>query len=124
MTPFFDKIYNLIAESQKIILEKNDLKYAETLDLSRIKDFLFKNSNTPFVQSFYSEVVKDWNRYHLMPKFTLIERTKKSQHRVWSFEFGTKREGYRGFGIQQERNFVVLAIFSNHRDYDKAIMKL
>lgn len=124
MTPFFDKIYQQITESQETICEKNDLKYAEVLDVSRINDLLIKNSTTPFVQSFNNEVVKDWNRFHLLPKFTLINRTKKSQNRIWSFEFGTKREGYRGFGIQEGRTFTVIAIFSNHRDYDKAIMKL
>lgn len=124
MTTLFDSCYKNILHDLNFLLEKNDLRYAQTLDVSRVQNIIAKFAHTPFVQTFLKEVQQNWNQYHLLPKFTMINRTKQSSNRIWSFEFGTKRDGYRGFGIQQKDTFFVTDLFSNHRDYDKAVMKL
>ena len=123
MTTTFDFFVNTILENNSFLLEKTDLKYASTLDISSVQDLISKNSTTPFIKTFLGEVVENWNQYHLTPKFTMINRTKRGD-RMWSFEFGTKRDGFRGFGFQKGPVFYVTDLFSNHRDYDKALMKL
>lgn len=123
MTNLFDSFVETILENSRVVLEKTDLRYASNLDISAVQDLISKNSTNPFVQTFSNEVVANWNQYHTTPKFTMINRTKRGD-RMWSFEFGTKRDGYRGFGFQKGPTFYVTDLFSNHRDYDKALMKL
>lgn len=124
MTNSFDSICESILENLHIIHEKNDLRYATNLDISNVENLIKKYSTTPFIQTFLKEVYQNWNSYHLAPKFTMINRTKKSTNRSWSFEFGTRKDGYRGLGYQERDVFYVTDLFSNHREYDKAIMRL
>lgn len=124
MTNSFDSICESILENLYIIHEKNDLRYATNLDISNVENLINKYSTTPFIQTFLKEVYQNWNSYHLAPKFTMINRTKKSTNRSWSFEFGTRKDGYRGLGYQERDVFYVTDLFSNYREYDKAIMRL
>lgn len=121
MTKLFEYFLNNIKNN--LLLERNNLKYAKRLDYSRVSDIIEKQSHSHFVQTFLKEVVEKWSSYHLSPKFLMIQRTKTSD-RIYSFEFGNKKEGYRGLGFQNKDTFYVIDLFGNHKDYEKKVMRL
>ena len=117
----FDKIYQLLLEN--LILERNALPYAASIDVSAVQSDLIKDAHKPYVSKFRDEVLNAWGTYHLLPRFDMINRVKASQ-RLMSFEYGTRADGFRGIGYQQGPAFFVTHLFSNHRDYDKFVKRL